>query len=88
MRMPRQSKPVPIFTLDATTVLYRARRILWKLQADPSSRIDPTAVAAVTAGRWGPAGTAFADRVIGAIGAGAGEVELERAIVAALLKGE
>ena len=72
--------------LDVPTILYRARRILWRLQADQSNRIDPTAATAVTTGRWGPTWQAFADRIIDAMGADAGQAELDSAIGAALLR--
>lgn len=70
--------------LDVDAILGKARRVLWRMQAEPSTKIDRAAADAVTHGRHGEAGRRFAEKILEAIGTGAGEVVIEAAIATAM----
>jgi len=82
--MKRKPKPrasaTPAPSLTHADILMRSRGICYSLQG-AGRKLDRLAIEAITSGRHGAAGEAFAGRILTDVAAGA---ELDAAIVAAL----
>jgi hypothetical protein len=82
MKATRPRTPSSAPCTGAADILGKARRVLWSLQADPSTArtINGQAAAAITHGRHGNAGRDFAAEILKAVGANPTAAQVEAAI--------